>query len=122
MEATMPRERRTTNEGPRSLPVIISAWAVPVLVVGQFAVMAVIPVAIVLVAVLRNARLRALRGWVAALTATYALGLILWAIGPDRAPSLSKDLHPLHAGVISALGVAVAIAYHVNRRRHREAQ
>src|SRR4051794_24243393 len=77
--------------------VIISAWAVPVLILGEFAMLAIVPVAILTVSVFRNAQLRALRWWAAAVGAAYASGLAAWAIGPDRAPSLSKDLHPLHA-------------------------
>jgi hypothetical protein len=42
----------------------------------------------------RNPRLRRLRAWAAGLAALYAISLALWAIGPDRAPSLSKDMAP----------------------------
>jgi hypothetical protein len=101
------------------LPVVISAWSAAVLVAGQFAMVAVVPVTIVLVAVFRNARLRALRWWAVALGVAYAAGLALWAIGPDRAPSLSKNLHPVHEVVIVVLAIAVAVAYHVMRRRSR---
>ncbi|MFD0366244.1 hypothetical protein ACFQZZ_32815 [Nocardia sp. GCM10030253] len=45
----------------------------------------------------------------------YAIPLMLWAIGPDRAPSLSKDMHP----VLAALIVAVAVGYQVVRWRSR---
>jgi len=43
--------------------VIISAWLVPIFVVGQFAMVAVLPVALVLIGTLRDARLRTLRWW-----------------------------------------------------------
>ncbi|MFI5915804.1 hypothetical protein [Dactylosporangium sp. NPDC051541] len=102
---------------PRSRPLIISAWSATFLVAVQFAMVAVVPVTIAVVAVLRNGRLRALRWWTAAFAAAYAAGLALWAIGPDRAPSLSKNLHPAHAIAIVVLGVALAVAYHVLRRR-----
>jgi ABC-type transporter Mla maintaining outer membrane lipid asymmetry permease subunit MlaE len=105
---------------PRSLPFIISAWSVPVLIIGQFAMLALIPVVIVLVTALRNASLRALRWWAFALGAAYATALILWVALPDRAPSLSKDLHPVVAGVIVAAAVGAAITYHVRRRRSRK--
>jgi hypothetical protein len=104
---------------PRSLPFVISAWSVPVLIVGQFAMVALIPVIIVLVTALRNAGLRALRWWAFALTAAYATALVLWAALPDRAPSLSKDLHPVVAGVIIVAAVGAAITYHVLRRRSK---
>jgi len=99
--------------------VIVSAWAVPVLVIGQFAMMAILPVALVLVLTLRDARLRALRWWAVALAAAYATPLLLWAVGPDRAPSLSKDVHPALGAVVVAAAVAYAIAFHVLRRRGR---
>lgn len=97
--------------------VIISAWAVPVMVIGQFAMLAVVPVAIVLIGTFRTAGLRPLRWWSAALAAIYATPLVLWAIGPDRAPSLSKDMHPSFVVLISAAAVGVITMYYVNRRR-----
>lgn len=99
---------------PRS--VIVSVWTVPVLIVGQFAILAVVPVAIVLIGTLRDARLRALRGWAAALAVAYAVPLALWAIGPDRAPSLSKDIHPVVAGLVVAVAVVVGVAFLVAGR------
>ncbi|WP_194821870.1 hypothetical protein [Micromonospora sp. S-DT3-3-22] len=102
---------------PRSRPLVISAWTAAVLVAVQFAMVAVVPVAITLVAVLRNDALRPLRWWAGALGAAYAAGLVLWAIGPDRAPSLSKNLHPAHEVVIVVLGIALAVAYHALRGR-----
>jgi hypothetical protein len=116
-----------TPRRPRHLSVVISAWAVPVLIVGQFAMLAVIPVALVVIGTLRDTRLRALRWWAAALAAAYATPLVLWGIGPDRAPSLSKDMDPIFAALIVAASVAVLIAfYYVIRRRpapgaHQEA-
>lgn len=109
--ASAPRATRT----PRS--VIVSAWAVPVLIVGQFAMLAVVPVAVVLIGTFRSARLRALRGWAIALAGAYAVPLALWAIGPDRAPSLSKDMNPVVAALVVATSVVVAVAFHVVGRR-----
>jgi hypothetical protein len=60
------------------------------MVIGQIALLAVVPVALVLAGTFSAAGLRALRWWSAALAAIYATSLVLWAIGPDRAPSLSK--------------------------------
>lgn len=65
--------------------VVVSAWTVPFLVVGQFAMVAVLPVVLVLVGSLRDSRLRALRPWAVALAAAYATPLVLWIVGPDRA-------------------------------------
>jgi hypothetical protein len=100
-----------------SRSVLYSACAVPVLVVGQFAMLAIVPVALVLVGTLRDARLRALRWWAVALAAAYATPLVLWAVGPDRAPSLSKDMHPALAALIVVAAVAFAVAFQVRRRR-----
>ena len=111
------RQARRSRRATRT--VLISAWAVPILVIGQFAMLAIIPVALALTATLRHARLRALRPWTGALTATYALALILWAAGPDRAPSLSKDIHPIVAASIVAAALATLAAFYVNRRRTR---
>ncbi|WP_406063805.1 hypothetical protein [Micromonospora sp. NBC_00860] len=99
--------------------VIISIWAVPVLVVGQFAMLAIVPVVLALTVSLRHAYLRGLRRWTVALATAYAIPLILWAIGPDRAPSLSKDMHPAFAALIVVAALAAATAFHLGRRRPR---
>ncbi|OXM52961.1 hypothetical protein [Amycolatopsis alba] len=111
----MSTQTTTVRRAPRS--VIISAWAVPIMVIGQFAMLAVVPVAVVLIGTLRDARLKALRWGAAALAAAYATPLALWAIGPERAQSLSKDMHPVFAAIIVAAGVAFAVAYHVRARK-----
>ncbi|MEC3978251.1 hypothetical protein [Amycolatopsis sp. H20-H5] len=102
----------TLRRDSRSATIIVSAWAVPVLVIGQFAMMAVIPVVLVLVGTLRTTRGRALHWWAGALTLAYATPLAVWAIGPDRAPSLSKDMSPVLAALIVAVAIGVAIAHH----------
>lgn len=106
---------------PRPLSVLISAWAVPLLVAGQFAMLAVVPVAVVVITTFRNPDLRAFRGWAAGLAAAYALPLALWAIGPDRAQSPSKDMHPAVAALLVAVSVVVAIAFHVTTARRNAA-
>ena len=111
VDRVTPAVRRT------SLTVLIAAWLVPVFVLGQFALMAGLPIAVVLIGTLRDARLRALRWWTAAVTAAYAVPLAVWLIGPSDAPSLSKFLSPVATGAVVAVGVAVAIAHHVGRRR-----
>jgi drug/metabolite transporter (DMT)-like permease len=117
MATTQPRlhAARTTRRVP--LSIVVSAWSVPVLIVGQFAMLAVVPVAVVLVGALRDRRLRALRWWAAALAGAYATPLILWAVGPDRAPSLSKDMEPGLAALVVAAAAAVIVAVHVIGRR-----
>jgi cytochrome bd-type quinol oxidase subunit 2 len=105
----------TTARTPKS--VLISACAVPVLVVGQFAMLAILPIALVVSGTLRNEALRALRPWAALLAAVYAIPLALWAIGPDRAPSLSKDMHPVFVPLISVAAIAMVVVLANLRRR-----
>ncbi|PXX71191.1 hypothetical protein DFR70_101613 [Nocardia tenerifensis] len=103
---------------PAARSVIVSAWAVPVLIVGQFAMVAVAPVTLVVVGVLRDARLRALRPWAGLLAVAYAVPLGIWALRPDPARSLSKDMHPVLAGLVVASAVVVAVVHHLLRKRY----
>ena len=96
----------STSRYPRRF--LISLWSIPVLVIGQFAMLAVIPVVIVLQGVLRDARLRAVRGWTIALGATYATPLIIWLVRPDGAKSLSRDMSPIFV-VLVALVTAIVL-------------
>lgn len=105
----------TTERLPRAAA--MSAGLVAVMVVGQFAMLAVIPVGVVVVSTWWNLRLRALQWWAAALAVAFATPLVLWVIGPDRAPSLSKDMHPALAGVLVATAVAYVVAWVVVGRR-----
>jgi len=88
--------------------VLISAAAVPLLIVGQFAMLAIVPVAI---AVIVGARMRGVRLLTWLLAALYATPLAIWALRADPAPSLSKDIHPVLAGLIitGAVGVLIAV-------------
>jgi hypothetical protein len=94
--------------------VLISAWSIPVLIVGQFAMLAIVPVAIVVIA---GARIRAVRAWAALLGALYATPLVVWALRTDPAQSLSKDIHPVLAGLVIAGAVAVLIAIYRSNRK-----
>ena len=109
--SSVPSSPADTAAGRPRRSVIVAAFAVPVMVIGQFAMLAIVPVAVVLVGTFRTARLRALHPWAAGLAAAYATPLGLWAIGPDRAPSLSKDMHPALAGLVVAAAVAVIVRY-----------
>src|SRR3712207_3389041 len=105
----MPTITRTSAHP--STPTLVAAWAVPVLVVGQFGLISGIPIAVVLVASLRDRRSRMLRWWTGALALAYATPLTLWLTGPSEAPSLSKYLSPAMTAVLAATGVAVAVAH-----------
>ena len=102
-----------------SRSVIISAWAVPALVLGQFAMMAVVPVALMIRGTLRDPHLRPLRWWAVAVAAAYATPLVMWAVGPDRAQSLSKDMDPVFLAPIVGTSAAFIVAFHVAARRKR---
>lgn len=111
----------SAHPGPRqaSRSVIVSAWAVPVLVLGKFAMMAVIPVALLVRGTLRDPRLWPLRWWAVAVAAAYATPLVRWAVGPDRARSLSRDMDPVFAKAIVVTAAAFIVAFHVVARRTR---
>ena len=104
----------TPHRAPRS--VIISAWAVPLMVVGQFAFLAVIPAAIMVGQTFRDPRRRSLRGWVSALGVVYAVSFLLWVFNPQRAESLSKDIHPVFVAVIVAVSAVVLLRIHTQRK------
>ncbi|MCK2218573.1 hypothetical protein MF672_032970 [Actinomadura sp. ATCC 31491] len=70
-----------------------------------------------LIATLRDARLRALRWGSGALVAAYAIPVAFWQLGPSDAPSLTKYMNPAVTAILIAAGVAVALAFHVQRRR-----
>ncbi|WP_370962078.1 hypothetical protein [Amycolatopsis sp. cg9] len=107
---TVPARRTSTA-------VLVAAWTVPIMVLGQFAFLSVVPIAVVLVGTLRAGN--SLRWWAAGLTAVYAALAGAWLLGPSSAPSLSKFLSPVATGVFAAAGVAVAVAAVVSRRRGR---
>ncbi|MGK3201466.1 hypothetical protein [Amycolatopsis sp. MEPSY49] len=94
--------------------VLVAAWAFPVMVLGQFALLAGIPVAIVLA---RTARSPVARRWSALMTTAYVVPLAGWLLGPGTAPSLSKSLSPVATGVVAAAGAVAAAGLHVARRR-----
>ncbi|MFJ2216890.1 hypothetical protein ACIQVO_19010 [Streptomyces sp. NPDC101062] len=116
MTATV--ESHATRTG-RSVPlsVTISAWAVPVMIVGQFALVSGVPVVIALVGSLRHVHDRAVRRAATLVAAAFAIPLVVWLTRPDGAPSLSKDMHPAFAGLIIAASAAHLLTLHRARRR-----
>ncbi|MEV0388024.1 hypothetical protein [Nonomuraea sp. NPDC050643] len=114
---TAPSTSLVSTGRPTPRAVTVSSWAVPVMVLGQFAMLAIIPVVIALVGAVRHARDRTVR-WAAVLVAaTYAVPLVIWLTRPDGAPSLSKDMHPAFAGLIVAASAALIVAILRARRR-----
>ncbi|WP_433326188.1 hypothetical protein [Spirillospora sp. CA-294931] len=115
MSTTSPSLVRPVQRIPRS--VTISSWAVPVMVLGQFALLSGIPVVIALVGALRHVRDRTVQ-WAAGLVAlSYVVPLVIWRTRPDGAESLSKDIHPVFVGLIVAASAALIFATHRARRR-----
>ncbi len=103
------------NDVPRK--VLISAWTIPLMVIGQFSFLAIIPVTIVVTTVTRRFRSGALRNWSLALGAAFTAPLAIWAFRPDRARSLSKDMNPSFSALIVATAGGVIVAAHRHRRR-----
>lgn len=102
-----------TRRAPRYVQ--IAAWSIPVLVLTQFSMVAVAPVAVLTVAALVDSRVRHLRWWVGLVTAVYAVPLATWAVRPDPAQSLSKDMHPAFLVLIPLAAVLLLVA--IYRRR-----
>lgn len=103
---------------PRRVPpsVTVSAWAVPVMVVGQFALVAGVPVLIALVGVLRRVPDLAVRRAATLVAVTFAVPLTVWLTRPDGAPSLSKDMHPGFLALIVAASAVLLVTLHRARR------
>ena len=85
----------------------VSAWAVPVLMVGQFALVAALPVALITYGTIKDRRVRALRWWAGALAILYATPLVFWLTRPDGAESLSKDIHPAFIALVIAADLVI---------------
>ena len=97
--------------------VTYSAWAVPLLVIGQFALLAAAPVALIVFGAFKDSRVRALRWWAAALGVVYASPLVIWLSRDDGAESLSKDIHPIFVALIAATSLVIAVKIYRSHRR-----
>lgn len=87
----------------------ISAWAVPIMVIGQFSMIALAPILVLLIAAFTDARVRPLRPWTFGLAVAYFIPLAIMKLRTDPAPSLSKDMHPVLLVVIVVAGVALLV-------------
>ncbi|MYS84874.1 hypothetical protein [Embleya scabrispora] len=105
----------TDRRVPRA--VTIGAWAVPVMVLAQFALLAGVPVVIALVGALTRVRDRAVRLTAALVAVAFAIPLTVWLVRPDGAQSLSKDIHPAFVALIVAASAALVFTIHRARRR-----
>ena len=111
VQTHVPSTRRTP------LFIHIAAWSVPVLVLAEFALLAIVPVAAILIGTLINARARALRWWAGLLAAVYLTPLAIWLLREDGAQSLSKDIHPVFVGLIVAVSIAFLVKVYTRRKR-----
>jgi len=110
--ATTPNPKTTrAPKTVRGLPLylVISAWAIPAFILGQFAMLAIVPVSLVVIGTIRIPHRKELRWYVTALAASYATPLIIWILRPDRAQSLSKDMHPAFIALIVAASLVLLV-------------
>ncbi|MFI6978519.1 hypothetical protein ACIBSV_07950 [Embleya sp. NPDC050154] len=116
---TSPENAAPRNAAARRIPraVTVSAWAIPVMVLGQFALIAGVPVMVALVGALTRVRDRAVRAGAVIVTVAFAIPLTVWMVRPDGAQSLSKDIHPAFVGLIVAASAALIFTLHRARRR-----
>lgn len=96
--------------------VLVSAWSIPILVIGQFAMLAIVPVALVVFGALRHAQLRSVRWWAVLLGAIYATPLAIWLLRPDGARSLSRDMHPAFLVLIVAASALLLVRIYTRKR------
>ena len=94
----------------------IAAWAIPVLLLGGFAMIALVPVLVVLIGGFTDPRSRYLRWWAAAVAALYSIPLAILNVRDDPAPSLTQDMHPVFLGLIVAAAAALLVRPYLGRR------
>ncbi|WSY48229.1 hypothetical protein OG948_41390 (plasmid) [Embleya sp. NBC_00888] len=87
------------------------------MVLGQFALLAGVPVVVALVGALTRVRDRAVRAGAVLVTVAFAIPLTVWLARPDGAQSLSKDIHPAFVGLIVAASAALIFTLYRARRR-----
>ena len=113
--SSAPVASRTQRRTPLYLHV--SAWAVPVMVLGEFSMLAAVPVAIAVIGTLVDRRVRPLRWWAGLLAAVYATPLAVWLLRTDGAQSLSKDIHPVFLGLIVVVSIVFLLKIYTRRKR-----
>ena len=116
--ASVPSNERSATRPRRRTPLLltVAAWSVPVLVLGQFALLAVVPVAGIAIETLVGARARALRRWALPLVIAYAVPLAIWIVRPDPAASLSKDIAPALVALVVAASIPLLVRITARRK------
>lgn len=107
--------RAVTNRAP--LYMHIAAWAVPVLLLTGFAMIALVTVLVALIGSLTDVKARYLRWWAVAVAVLYAIPLTILNVRPEPAPSLTQDMHPVFLALIVAASAALLIRLYVGARR-----
>ncbi|PXA72002.1 hypothetical protein [Cryobacterium arcticum] len=95
----------------------IAAWAIPALVLGEFAMLAIVPVATLVIGTLADSRVKPLRWWAGLVAVAYATPLVIWLLRADGAQSLSKDMNPVLGALIVAVAAAFLIKIYTRRKR-----
>jgi hypothetical protein len=112
--ASSPTTHGTARTVPRS--VFHSAWVLPVLILGEFAFVGIVPVALIAIGTIRRVRSRAVRWLAGATVVAYLVPFLIWALNPNRAESLSKDMNPAFAGIITVAAIALAVTAFRSRK------
>lgn len=107
--------RTSTHRAP--LYIQIAAWAVPVLLLGQFALIGLVPMLVVLIGSFADPRWPYLRWWAVAVAVLYSIPLAILNMRPDPAPSLSRDMHPAFLVLIVAVSAALLVRLYLGRRQ-----
>jgi hypothetical protein len=110
-----PRAPRTTRRTP--IYMHTAAWAIPALVLSEFALLAIVPVAMLVIGTLADRRVKPLGWWAGLVAAAYAAPLVVWLVRDDRAQSLSKDMSPVFAALIVAASIAFLIKIYTRASR-----
>ncbi|TBN57923.1 hypothetical protein EYE40_11235 [Glaciihabitans arcticus] len=95
----------------------IAAWAIPVLLLSGFAMIALLPVLVALIGSFTDQRARYLRWWTTAVAALYSIPLVILNVRPDPAGSLTKDMHPVFLVLIVVSAAALLARLYIGRRK-----
>lgn len=112
-------EERPAGGGSKLVPriAVISACVGSVLVVTGFGKIAIVPIALTLIATIATPGIRRIWWAAAAFAVVYSVPFIQYAVDPNRAPSLSKDMHPAWWVIIPLVGLGYVVAYRLYRGR-----
>lgn len=96
---------------------LLTAVAVPTLILTGFGLVTTLPVTILGIAAMRDRRLAPVRSWIALTVGMFIGPFITWLFRADPAASLTSLLHPAMAVVVAAAAIGTLIA--MVRQNHR---